>query len=188
MQYPTPVTDLVSRLADPRRRDVAFRELVATHGPALHAHLLRMLGSAADTDDVLQNTFVRVYRGLDGFRAESQLTTWLYRIATNEALGWLRAARRRRERIASRSPEQLSLLHRSADRPFDGEGAQRELLRALRTLPPKQRAVFSMRYYDDLPYAEISRVTGTSVGGLKASYHLAAKKIERQLLHYAAQR
>ncbi len=187
MQSTSSETELLERLAVPRLRDQAFRELVATYGPALHGHLLRMLRSETDVDDVLQNTFIKVYRGLDGFREQSKLSTWLYRIATNEALTWLRSAKRRGQRTVSQSNEQLAVHHPRADTPFDGEAAQQQLLLALDRLPPKQRAVFSMRYFDELTYAEIGRITGTSVGGLKASYHLAAKKIEQQLLHYAAQ-
>ncbi len=180
----TDETTLLGELNDPRQRDAAFRKLVSGYGPALHHHLLRMLHSGADTDDVLQNTFVKAYRNLGKFRGDSKLSTWLYRIATNEALSWLRSSQRRKARFSAEDPSTIG-RHLEADTYFDGDAAQAQLQRALATLPPKQRAVFSFRYFDDMPYREIAEITGTSEGALKASYHLAVKKIESQLKAYA---
>jgi len=177
--------DLLLRLQDPRLRDRAFSELVQAYGPLLHRHLLRMLQASSDVDDVLQNTLVKVHRNLAKFRGESKLSTWLYRIATNEALTWLRSRQRRRQRFVSEDPGVIAGHQLTADPYFDGDAAQLELQKALATLPDKQRAVFSLRYFDDLPYREISEITGTSEGGLKASYHLAVKKIEQKLKAYA---
>ena len=177
-------TDLAARLARPRERDAAFRDLVGAYGPLLHRHLLRMLQSSADVDDVLQNTLVKAHRNLDGFRGESKLSTWLYRIATNEALTWLRSQQRRGRHLSTEDPATLAERSLRADAFFDGDEAQLHLQRALATLPPKQRAVFGFRYFDELPYREIAAITGTSEGGLKASYHLAVKKIESQLKSY----
>ncbi|TXF87079.1 RNA polymerase sigma factor [Neolewinella aurantiaca] len=182
-----PTTDeatLLGELNDPRQRDAAFRKLVAAYGPALHRHLLRMLHSGADTDDVLQNTLVKAYRNLKKFRGDSKLSTWLYRIATNEALSWLRSSQRRNARFSSEEPGSIADRQLEADAYFDGDEAQAHLHRALATLPAKQRAVFSFRYFDDLPYRQIAEITGTSEGALKASYHLAVKKIESQLKAY----
>ena len=184
MTPPTEEAILLGELNDPRQRDAAFRKLVGSYGPALHRHLLRMLHSGADTDDVLQNTFVKVYRNLGKFRGDSKLSTWLYRIATNEALSWLRSNQRRNARFSAEDPGTIASRHLKADGYFDGDAAQAHLQRALATLPDKQRAVFSFRYFDDLPYREIAEITGTSEGALKASYHLAAKKIEQQLKAY----
>ena len=184
MTPPTEEATLLGELKDPRRLDAAFRKLVSSYGPALHRHLLRMLHSGADTDDVLQNTFVKAYRNLAKFRGDSKLSTWLYRIATNEALTWLRSNKRRNARFSTEDPGTISARHLEADAYFDGDAAQAHLQRALATLPAKQRAVFSFRYFDDLPYREIAEITGTSEGALKASYHLAAKKIESQLKEY----
>jgi len=178
--------ELLTRLQAPRTREAAFRELVSGYGPGLHRHLLRMLQSGADVDDVLQNTFVKALRNLDRFRGDSKLSTWLYRIATNEALSWLRSRKRREKRVSSIGPEDLAGHAGVADGWFDGDAAQAQLLAALATLPPKQRAVFSFRYYDELTYREIADITGTSEGALKASYHLAAKKIETQLKSYVS--
>ena len=173
--------DLIHRLRSPATREGAFRELVREHGPLLHRHLLRMLPGPADVDDVLQNTLVKAYRNLDGFRAESKLSTWLYRIATNEALSWLRSRQRRQQRTLSVAPADLANASPAGDVYFDGDEAQARLRAALAELPPKQRAVFAFRYFDDLPYREIAAITGTSEGGLKASYHLAVKKITAKL-------
>jgi RNA polymerase sigma-70 factor (ECF subfamily) len=184
MNESTDDTLLLERLTAPATREAAFRELVRHYGPLLHRHLLRMLHATADVDDVLQNTLVKVYRNVAGFRGESKLSTWLYRIATNEALTWLRSQSRRQKRFTAEAPETMANRGLTADDYFDGDAAQAQLQRALQTLPPKQRAVFSFRYFDDLPYRQIAEITGTSEGALKASYHLAVKKIESQLKAY----
>ncbi|MDN3634612.1 RNA polymerase sigma factor [Neolewinella lacunae] len=176
---------ILTQLRDERQREQGFGALVRVYGPLLHRHLLRMLQSSADVDDVLQNTLIKVYRHLDRFREESKLSTWLYRIATNEALAWLRSQQRRERRISSEDPALTAGRTLRADPFFDGDAAQLELQKALAALPDKQRAVFLLRYYDELPYAEISQITGTSEGALKASYHLAVKKIESKLKAYA---
>lgn len=180
----TAEAELLTKLQAPAQREAAFRTLTRTFGPALHRHLSRMLQSGADVDDVLQNTLIKVYRNLDRFRGESKLSTWLYRIATNEALSWLRSGQRRERRFLTVAPADMANHAPVASVYFDGDEAQAQLQHALNTLPPKQRAVFSFRYFDDLPYREIAEITGTSEGGLKASYHLAVKKIEAQLKSY----
>ena len=172
---------LLEQLRSAPAREAAFRRLVQAYGPLLHRHLLRMLQSSADADDVLQNTLVKVYRNLDSFRGDSKLSTWLYRVATNEALTWLRSRQRRDSRFGGADPGGEAAARLTADTYFDGDAAQLQLQQALATLPAKQRAVFAFRYFDDLPYREISEITGTSEGSLKASYHLAVKKIEEKL-------
>jgi RNA polymerase sigma-70 factor (ECF subfamily) len=179
---------LVAGLSDARSRERAFRTLVAEYGPLLHRHLLRMLSSPADVDDVLQNTFVKVFRSIDRFRGDAKLSTWLYRIATNVALNWLRSKKRREKSFTNEEPQRLAESMLRADPYFDGDEAQAQLLLAMKSLPEKQRMVFSLRYFDDLPYREISQITDTSEGALKASYHLAAKKIEEILKAYVQQR
>ncbi|MEM9837006.1 MAG: RNA polymerase sigma factor [Bacteroidota bacterium] len=153
-----------------------FRELVNVYGPRLHRHILRMVSNSADADDVLQNTLLKSYRGLDNYRGKSKLYTWLYRIATNEALSWL--DKRRRKQTFDLDGESEWVNQRlKADTYFDGDDAQRKLHAAIATLPDKQRAVFNLRYFEEMPYQAMSDTLGTSVGGLKASYHLAVKKI-----------
>ncbi len=135
-----------------------------------------MLSLSADADDVLQNTLLKAYRGLDNYRGDSKIYTWLYRIATNEALSWLQ---KRRRQMALGLEQQANWLKETliAEPFFDGNEAQQKLQLAIATLPDKQRAVFNLRYFDELSYQEISNMFGTSEGALKASYHLAAKKI-----------
>ncbi|PHI18671.1 RNA polymerase subunit sigma-70 [Lewinellaceae bacterium SD302] len=176
-----PDRELRLALTDPRQKERAFRELVDTYGPRLHAHILRMVHLSADADDVLQNTLVKAYRGMEKYRGDSKLYTWLYRIASNESLNWLDKRRRR----LSVTPEQEGNWvdeKLRAEPYFDGDEAQRKLQAAIAGLPDKQRLVFNLRYFDEMPYQEMSDTLGTSVGGLKASYHLAAKKISAQLL------
>jgi len=184
MNEPPDDTRLLARLTAPASREGAFRELVRRYGPLLHRHLLRMLHAPADVDDVLQNTFIKVHRNVARFRGDSKLSTWLYRIATNEALTWLRSQKRRDQHFVAEPPATMANRALPADGYFDGDAAQAQLQQALEMLPPKQRAVFCFRYFDDLPYRQIAEITDTSVGALKASYHLAVKKIELQLKAY----
>lgn len=130
-----------------------------------------------DADDVLQNTFIKAWKALDTFKEESQLYTWLYRIATNEALGFLRQKQRMNTRSIHPIEYQLSKSLES-DVYFKGDAIQLKLQQAILTLPEKQRIVFNMRYFDEMPYDEMSAVLETSVGALKASFHHAAKKVE----------
>lgn len=172
--------DLLIRLRDPTKRSRAFSDLVQLYGPRLHAHLMRMLHRRADADDVLQNAFVKVHRGLENFRGDSQLYSWMYRIATNEALAWLRK-RRRTLSIEAEDEGQWVDQQLTAEPFFDGSEAVRKLHAAIATLPDKQREVFQLRYFEELPYKDMSELLQTSVGSLKASYHHAAKKIENYL-------
>lgn len=154
---------------------------MATYGPRLHAHILRMVSLGADADDVLQNTLVKAYRGLDRYRGDSKLYTWLYRIASNESITWLERRRRRTNLSLSEQAQWVGERLR-AEPYFDGNEAQRKLQAAIAGLPDKQRLVFNLRYFDEMPYQEMSEALGTSVGALKASYHLAVKKVTAALL------
>lgn len=140
----------------------------------------RLVISHDDADDVTQETFVKVWKNLNGFKAESQLFTWIYRIATNEALSFLR---KKRNRFFLPLVNVENKLSRSLvdDNFFTGDEIQLKLQKAILKLPEKQRVVFNMKYYDELKYEEMSEITGTSVGALKASYHHAVKKIEDYL-------
>ena len=176
----TPDAQILLLLKDQRTYETGFRTLMIKYQERLYHHIRRMVTDHDDTDDILQNTFVKVHRGIEGFREQSGLYTWLYRIATNEALTFLQS--RKRKSTESLDDGEMTLHEKlSGDVFFDGDMAQARLHAALRTLPEKQLAVFNMRYYDELSYQDISKITGTSVGALKASYHHAAKKIEANL-------
>lgn len=158
-----------------------FRLLMTQYRERLYWHIRRMVLIHEDADDVLQNTFVKVYRGIHLFEGKSKLYTWLYRIATNEAITHLQS----KARHASASLDDTTNLLANrlrADEWFDGDAAQAKLLLAINQLPDKQKQVFNLRYYDEMPYEEMSQLLQTSVGALKASFHHAVKKIESALL------
>ena len=157
-----------------------FNQIVKNYSERLYWHVRRMVGTHEDADDLLQDIFLKIWTALPSFRGEAQLYTWVWRIATNETLNWLR---RERVRAALRFQSIDAELERRilADPYFNGTDAQRELFKALARLPEKQRQVFVMRWWDELPYEEISAITGTSVGALKASYHIAQEKLKLNL-------
>lgn len=165
------------------KRERAFREIVESYSERLYWHVRRFLCSHEDTDDLLQEIFLKIWTALPSFRAESQLYTWIYRIATNETLNFLN---KQKVRAALRF-ESLSdkLVDRIDEDPwFNGDQLQRNLMKAVQKLPEKQRLVFTMRWFEDLSYEDISEILGTSVGALKASYHFAAEKIKAELKKY----
>lgn len=157
-----------------------FNKIVREESEKLYWHLRRMVSSHEDADDLLQEVFLKVWTALPSFRGDSSVSTWVWRIATNEALNFLR---REKVRAALRFTSIDAELERKvlADPYFNGTQAERNLSRAVVRLPEKQRQVFIMRYWDDLSYEEISAITGTSVGALKASYHHAQEKIRLNL-------
>ena len=165
------------------QRERAFREIVESYSERLYWHVRRFLCSHEDTDDLLQEIFLKIWTALPSFRAESQLYTWIYRIATNETLNFLNKQKVR----AALQFESLSdkLVDRIDEDPwFNGDQLQRNLMKAVQKLPEKQRLVFIMRWFEDLSYEDISEILGTSVGALKASYHFAAEKIKAELKKY----
>ena len=172
--------ELVQQLNQPNRRAGAFSVIVRTYQERLYWHIRKMVLSHEDANDILQNTFMKAWNGLDGFRGESQISTWLYRIATNETLTFLT-----NRRMRSQSPiddiDEALLQNLKADTYFNGNEIQLKLQKAILTLPEKQRLVFNMKYFDDITYDQMEAVLGTSVGALKASYHFAVKKIEKLL-------
>jgi len=172
--------ELVQLLNQPNRRAGAFSVIVRTYQERLYWHIRKMVLSHEDANDILQNTFMKAWNGLDGFRGESQISTWLYRIATNETLTFLT-----NRRMRSQSPiddiDEALLQNLKADTYFNGNEIQLKLQKAILTLPEKQRLVFNMKYFDDITYDQMEAVLGTSVGALKASYHFAVKKIEKLL-------
>jgi RNA polymerase sigma-70 factor (ECF subfamily) len=157
--------------------DRGFRMLMSAYKERLYWHIRRMVLVHEDADDVLQNTFVKIYRGVLLFEGKSKLYTWLYRIATNEAITFLQNRKRHHSTGIDDGDNPLAARLR-ADSWFDGDAVQQQLQEAITQLPDKQRTVFNLRYYDEMPYEEMSRVLDTSVGALKASFHHAAKKIE----------
>lgn len=159
-------------------KENAFTLLVQKYQERLYWHIRRMVADHDDADDILQNTFLKVWSGLDGFREDSQLYTWLYRIATNEALTFLK---KKRSNLFSPIDNMEYQLGNSleSDVYFDGDELQLKLQKAILRLPDKQRLVFNMKYYENIKYEAMSEVLKTSVGALKASYHHAVKKIEK---------
>ena len=157
-----------------------FNQIVHDYSERLYWHVRRMVNSHEDADDLLQDIFLKIWTALPSFRGEAQLYTWIWRIATNETLNWLR---RERVRAALRFQAVDTEMERriEADPFFNGTAAQRELAKAVARLPEKQRQVFVMRWWDELSYEQISAITGTSVGALKASYHIAQEKLRLNL-------
>jgi RNA polymerase sigma-70 factor, ECF subfamily len=154
-----------------------FRLLMTQYRERLYWHIRRLVLNHDDTDDVLQNTFIKIYRGILNFEGKSQLYTWLYRIATNEAITFLNS--RNRNSTDSIDDTAIYLNNRlQADSWFDGDAVQVQLQNAIAQLPEKQRIVFNLRYYEEMPYEEMSTILDTSVGALKASFHHAVKKVE----------
>ncbi len=163
-------------------KDKALSALITVYQQKLYWHIRKIVIKHDDTDDVLQNTFIKIWKGLENFKGESQLYTWLYRIATNEALTFLK--QKQKQNTTSIHPIEYSLSKSlESDVYFKGDAIQLKLQQAILTLPEKQRIVFNMRYFDEMPYEQMSEILETSVGALKASYHLAAKKIEDHLLN-----
>jgi RNA polymerase sigma-70 factor (ECF subfamily) len=174
--------ELLEMLADPTRRERGYQMLVAAYGERLYQHLYSMLHQAQDAEDVLQNVLVKVYRSISRFKREAKLYTWLYRIATNEALSFLDRKKRKQGWLTSLSSPALTYYEPpgTSDGPSSTE-IEARLEAALAQLPPKQKAVFCLRYFDEYSYQEIADTLGTSIGALKASYHHAVKKIEASL-------
>lgn len=168
--------DLVSLLQAPSQKEEAYRILVTTYKERLYWHIRNIVKFHDDADDVLQNTFVKVFRNIDKFKGDSKLYTWLYRIATNEAITFINK-RAKRQHITNEELQQQTLEKLETDVYFEGNAIQLKLQQAIATLPDKQQLVFNMKYFEDHTYEELSELLQTSVGGLKSSYHIAVKKI-----------
>lgn len=170
--------DLVARLRCPDTVREAFAELIATYSEPLYWQIRRLVQSHDDTNDLLQNAFLKAWSSIENFRGEAKLSTWLYKIAINESLSFLERERKRRN-ISLDDQEAAMAQSIASDHDFDGNELARRLQQAVASLPEKQRIVFNMKYFDDMKYEDMSEILGTSVGALKASYHLAVKKIEQ---------
>lgn len=173
----TDETEFIKRLQNPLSKEAAFRELLHLYKERLYWHIRKIVINHEDADDALQNTFIKVHRGIDKFKGESQLFSWLYRIATNESITLLNKNAKRLQ-ISNEEHQIRAINNLSADVFFEGDAIQLKLQKAISTLPQKQQLVFNMRYFDDLKYKTMAEILETSEGALKASYHIAAKKIE----------
>ncbi len=172
--------EIIEGFRSPGKEEQSFNQLVLKYQERLYWHIRKIVVNHEDADDVLQNTMIKVWRSIPGFRAESSLFTWLYRIATNESLTFLKQKKRRSLAPWVDVEQKMSEMLES-DPWFDGDEIRLKLQQAILKLPEKQRIVFNMKYFDELKYEEMSRILGTSVGALKASYHHAVKKIEAML-------
>ena len=170
--------ELTKAILDPVQQRKAFEEMVRRYSPQLYAQIRRMVLSHDDSDDIIQNTYLKAWSSLSTFRGEAKLSTWLYRIAYNETLAFLN---KQKNDVPLDDPEAAVVNQLMADEYFDGDETQAKFQAAVQSLPPKQRQVFNMKYFQEMKYETISKILGTTVGGLKASYHLAVEKIAKFL-------
>ncbi|MCG8308373.1 MAG: sigma-70 family RNA polymerase sigma factor [Cytophagales bacterium] len=174
--------ELLLKLKDPETRNYGFNLMVRKYQQKIYWHIRKMVIDHDDTDDLVQEVFVKVWKHIDNFREDAQLYTWVYRIATNECLNFLR--KKKNKFFIPILDVQSELSQKLDSSPYiNGDEIQLKLQKALLKLPDKQRLVFNMKYFDEMKYEEISEITGTSIGSLKANYHHAVKKIEEFLKH-----
>ena len=177
-ELPQENEQLIERLRHPQECRKAFNEVVRIYSEPVYWQIRRMVESHEDASDILQNTFMKAWQSIENFRGDAKLSTWLYKIAIKESMTYLEKERKRLG--LSLDDEESHIVHLiEADTDIDGDELARQLREAIAALPEKQRLVFNMRYYDDMKYEQMSEILGTSVGALKASYHLAVKKIEQ---------
>ncbi len=176
-ELPADNIELVERLRDPATVRDAFGEVIRIYSEPLYWQIRRLVQNHDDADDLLQNTFVKAWMSIENFRGDARLSTWLYKIALNESITFL-AKERKRQGISLDDQESALISTIEADQDIDGNQLAQELRKAVAMLPEKQRIVFNMKYFDDMKYEDMSNILGTTVGALKASYHLAVKKIE----------
>jgi RNA polymerase sigma factor (sigma-70 family) len=175
--------EFIQQLLDPKTQNAAFQKLLSDYQRPLYNHIRNMVLDHDDANDVLQNTFIKIFRHIGGFKGESKLFSWMYRIATNEALSFI-AGRAKRGGLTNLEQQAKLVDNLKTDTWFDGDEIQLKLHKAVSLLPEKQQLVFKMKYFEEMKYEEMSEILGTSVGALKASFHHAVKKIE----HYVTQR
>lgn len=161
------------------QQKAAFELIVSNFSERLYWHIRRMVTYHDDADDVLQNTFIKIWKNINSFRGDSKLYTWLYKIATNESLDHIR--RNKKLEVVDSEVENMGYLNAHGDIYFDSDLAEAKLHQAIAALPEKQRLVFNLKYFEEMKYEDMAKVTGTSVGALKASYHLAVGKIKESL-------
>jgi len=172
--------DLISRLQDSATKETAFRELLSLHKERLYWHIRKIVIEHEDADDVLQNTFIKVFENINKFKGNSNIYTWMYKIATNESLNFL-GKKSKQLGISNEEWIEKQTAKLESDVYFEGDEMQLKLQKAIATLPEKQRLVFNMRYFEEMKYEKMSEILETSVGGLKASYHHAVKKIKNKI-------
>lgn len=170
-------SEFIIRLQDPKSKEAAFRELLQLYKERLYWHIRKIVISHDDADDVLQNTFIKVFRSIDKFKGDSKLFSWMYRIATNESITHINKNAKRLQ-ISNEEHQTNAINNLTADVYFEGDAIQLKLQQAIATLPQKQQLVFNMKYFEDIKYKDMAEVLDTSEGALKASYHIAVKKIE----------
>lgn len=177
-EQPREDSSLIERLRQPQTCREAFNDVMRQYSEPLYWQIRRMVESHDDANDILQNTFLKAWQSVEGFRGDAKLSTWLYKIALNESITFL--AKERKRLSISIDDEESHLVNLiESDEYVDGDALALKLRKAVASLPEKQRLVFNMKYYDELKYDQMSEILGTSVGALKASYHLAVKKIEQ---------
>lgn len=169
--------DFIKQLLNPKTQNIAFQKLVKQYQKPLYYQIRNIVLNHDDTDDVLQNTFVKVFQNLNKFKGDSKLYSWIYRIATNESITFLNT-KAKKNNTTSQEIQSKIIDNLEADVYFEGNEIQIKLQKAIAVLPEKQQLVFKMKYFEELKYEQISDILGTSVGALKASYHIATKKIE----------
>lgn len=173
---------LVIQLKSETHKEQAFRVLIKLYKERLYWHIRNIVKSHDDADDALQNTFIKIYKNIHGFKGESQLFSWMYRIATNESITLINKNAKRLQ-ISSEEAQQLAINNLTSDVYFEGDAMQLKLQKAIATLPDKQQLVFNMKYFEELKYKDMAEILQTSEGALKASYHIAVKKIEAYLIN-----
>ena len=171
---------LIKELSNPKTQNDAFKKLLQLYQKPLYFHIRNIVLSHDDADDVLQNTFIKVFSNISKFKGDSKLYSWLYRIATNEALTFLKQ-KAKKSGISNEELQNKVLNNLESDVYFEGDAIELKLQKAIAILPEKQQLVFKMKYFEEMKYEEMSKILDTSVGALKASYHIATKKIEEYI-------
>ena len=173
-------SDLIKNLKNKNTQNVAFENLIQQYKEPLYWHIRRILLDHDDSDDVLQNTFVKVFKGIQNFKGDSKLYTWIYRIATNESINFLKIKSKKYFQ-GSQDMTNYMLSNLKDDPYFDGDELQHKLQFIISKLPEKQKLVFQMKYEQNMKFKDISEILGTSIGALKASYHIAVGKIKKEI-------
>ena len=171
---------LLEQLKSETDKEQAFKTLLTLYKERLYWHIRNIVKSHDDADDVLQNTFIKIYKNINNFKGDSKLFSWMYRIATNESITFINKNAKRLQ-ITNEDVQQIAINNLTSDVYFEGDAIQLKLQQAIATLPQKQQLVFNMKYFEDIKYKDMSAILETSEGALKASYHIAVKKIESYL-------